>query len=106
MALPTAAEAGRRMAQYLLQNQFMLVLDLQVLEHVFVSPGVQALLGCPPADFILAWLYSRVHPDDAPLLGQATSSPPTTACATRPANTCACCATTFRSTSAPMVRPP
>lgn len=69
----SATEAGRRMAQYLLQNQFMLIVDLRLVEHIFVSPGVQVLLGCPVADFSLAWLYSRVHPDDAALLGQATA---------------------------------
>jgi DNA-binding CsgD family transcriptional regulator len=69
----SAAEAGRRMAQYLLKNQFMLIIDLQLVEHIFASPGVQVLLGCPPADFSVAWLYSRVHPDDAALMGQATA---------------------------------
>ena len=69
----SAVAAGRQMAQYLFHNQFMLLIDLRVMQHLFVSPGVQALLGCPPADFSMAWLYSRVHPDDADLLGQATA---------------------------------
>jgi DNA-binding CsgD family transcriptional regulator len=69
----SAVAAGRQMAQYLFHNQFMLLIDLRVMHHLFVSPGVQALLGCPPADFSLTWLYSRVHPDDADLLGKATA---------------------------------
>lgn len=61
------------MAQYLLHNQFMLILDLRVMEHIFVSPGVEALLGSPAANFSMTWLYSCVHPDDADLMARATA---------------------------------
>lgn len=66
-----AADAGRQMARYILQTQFLLISDLRLLEAIFVSPGIERLLGCPVAEFSLGWLYSRIHPDDAPLVGQA-----------------------------------
>ncbi|WP_019946761.1 helix-turn-helix transcriptional regulator [Hymenobacter aerophilus] len=61
------------MGRHLLYTQFMLVAQLPELQVHFCSPGVQNLLGCPPAEFSFEWLYSRMHPDDAPLVAEATA---------------------------------
>ncbi|SMB88088.1 transcriptional regulator, LuxR family [Hymenobacter roseosalivarius DSM 11622] len=76
IALPpaeTVREAVEALGQHLLRTQFMLVTQLPELQVHFCSPGVETLLGCPPAEFSFEWLYARMHPDDGPLVAEATA---------------------------------
>lgn len=66
-------EAARRFGQQLLRTQFLLLYRVPDLEALYCSAGVETLLGCPPAEFSFEWLYSRVHPDDAALVAEATA---------------------------------
>lgn len=66
-------QVAAALGQHLLRTQFLLVARLPDLQVLFCSPGVEHLLGCAPADFSFEWLYSRMHPDDAPLVAEATA---------------------------------
>lgn len=57
----------------LLANQFAYVYDHQAQALEFVSVGLAPLLGeVPPADELMpAWLFARLHPDDAASVMQA-----------------------------------
>ena len=65
--------AAAALGQHLLRTQFLLVARLPGLQVLFCSAGVEHLLGCESAAFSLEWLYSRMHPDDAPLVAEATA---------------------------------
>jgi DNA-binding CsgD family transcriptional regulator len=73
--LPESAieEAVREFGRFLLRTQFLLVYRVPELHTLFCSPGVMPLLGCHPDEFSFEWLYSRVHPDDALLVAEATA---------------------------------
>lgn len=73
LAAADGATSARQMAAMLLQTQFMCAYDVRAEQLVFVSPGVETLLGQPVTGFSLEWLYARVHPDEAVLIAQATA---------------------------------
>lgn len=64
---------GERFAATLLATQFVYVYDHGAAALVFLSAGVQALLGeRPHAQAVTeAWFQARLHPDDAPAVAQA-----------------------------------
>lgn len=69
----TVQQTAAALGQHLLRTQFLLVGRLPDLRVLFCSPGVEYLLGCRSADFSFEWLYARMHPDDAPLVAEATA---------------------------------
>jgi len=68
-----ALDAASAVAEHILSKQFLLAYDVRAQHTIFVSAGVQLLLGILPDDFSLEDLYARMHPDDAPLVAQATA---------------------------------
>ncbi|MFD2785641.1 LuxR C-terminal-related transcriptional regulator [Hymenobacter rubripertinctus] len=69
----TIQEAARQFGRQVLKTQFLLLYKVPDLEALYCSPGVETLLGCSPAEFSFEWLYTRVHPDDATLVAEATA---------------------------------
>ncbi|GAA4503753.1 hypothetical protein GCM10023172_29190 [Hymenobacter ginsengisoli] len=71
-ALPTRA-LQQQLAAILLTSQFAYVYDLPSQSLVFVSAGVEVLLGERPApdELTLDWFAARLHPDDAAAVAQA-----------------------------------
>jgi DNA-binding CsgD family transcriptional regulator len=67
-----AGEAIRDLARQMLLNQFVLIYDVRAQQPVFVSAGIERVLGYPAAEFSLERLYQQIHPDDAALVGRAT----------------------------------
>lgn len=72
-ALSARAGLAQQLAAILLTNQFAYVYDLPSQSLVFVSAGVEVLLGERPApdELTLDWFAARLHPDDAAAVGQA-----------------------------------
>ena len=79
VALPAGAgptpsvDFERVLATALLTAQFAYVYDHVARELVFVSAGLEPLLGeCPAAaEVTMPWFVARVHPADAPAVAQA-----------------------------------
>jgi DNA-binding CsgD family transcriptional regulator len=69
----SALDAASAVAEHMLSKQFSMAYDVRVQQTIFVSAGVQLLLGIQPEAFSLEDLYARMHPDDAPLVAQATA---------------------------------
>ncbi len=75
---PTAAPAtdaaaqGRLLATTLLDTQGLYVYDHRAKEMLFVSPGVERLLGLPAASFTMESHYNLIHPDDCSVVTEAT----------------------------------
>ncbi|HEX8425701.1 helix-turn-helix transcriptional regulator [Hymenobacter sp.] len=67
-----AAEAVRELARQMLLNQFVLIYDVRAQQPVFVSAGIERVLGYPAADFSLERLYQDIHPNDAATVGRGT----------------------------------
>jgi hypothetical protein len=67
-----ASEAVRDLARQMLLNQFVFIYDVRAQQAVFVSAGIERVLGYPAAEFSLERLYQEIHPDDAALVGRAT----------------------------------
>ena len=66
-----AAESGRRLAAQLLQHQGLYVSDHRASVMVYVSEGIERLLGHSAADFA-AGQYALIHPEDLPLVTAVT----------------------------------
>ena len=73
VTLSTAAAAEQQLAATLLTTKFVYVYDYLSQALVFVSAGVEQLLGERPAATALTldWFARRLHPDDAPAVAQA-----------------------------------
>jgi hypothetical protein len=67
-----AGEAIRELARQMLLNQFVFIYDVRAQQPVFVSAGIERVLGYPAADFTLEHFYQQIHPDDAAIVGRAT----------------------------------
>lgn len=67
-----AADAVRELARQMLLNQFVFIYDVRAQREVFVSAGIERVLGYAPADFSLERLYQDIHPADAAAVGRAT----------------------------------
>lgn len=70
---PSPIDFEQVLATALLTTQFAYVYDHTAQELVFVSAGIELLLGEAPAAtaFTTHWLAARVHPADAPAVAQA-----------------------------------
>ncbi len=66
-----AADLGRQLARQLAQHQGLYVSDHRAGVMVYVSAGVERLLGHPAATFA-ARQYELIHPDDLPVMAAAT----------------------------------
>ncbi|UOR00206.1 LuxR C-terminal-related transcriptional regulator (plasmid) [Hymenobacter sp. 5317J-9] len=73
-AAPTQLASGamRELSRQMLLNQFIFIHDVRAQQPVFVSAGIERVLGCPAADFSVEWLYQSIHPDDVAAVGRAT----------------------------------
>lgn len=67
-----AASLARRLAEVLLTTQFLYVRDYRAGVMLFISPGVERVLGYPAADIDFDRLYALIHPDDRALVTEAT----------------------------------
>ena len=65
-------DAVRELARQMLLNQFVFVYDVRAQQAVFVSAGIERVLGYAPGEFSLERLYQDIHPDDAAAVGRAT----------------------------------
>ena len=70
----TVERIAQQLAQSPLVGRFSYIYDYRVQALLFVSKGIEAVLGAPsPAQAqTLEWLYDRVHPDDAAQVAQAS----------------------------------
>ena len=66
-----AAELGRRLASQLLRHQGLYVSDHRANAMVYVSEGMERLLGHSAAEFA-AGQYVFIHPEDLPVVTAAT----------------------------------
>lgn len=66
------AELGRELARTLLHTQGLYVYDHRAKTTLYVSAGVERLLGYPAAGFTPNFHYSCIHPDDLPIVTEAT----------------------------------
>ncbi|QKG55829.1 PAS domain-containing protein [Hymenobacter sp. BRD128] len=66
------AEAVRDLARQMLLNQFVFIYDVRAQQPVFVSAGIERVLGYPADEFNLEHFYNQIHPADAALVGRAT----------------------------------
>lgn len=71
--VPPAAvvDAAQAIACHLLRTQFLLAYDARAQQTLFISPGVELLLGLRAEEVTLEALDKRMHPDDAPFVGEA-----------------------------------
>ena len=69
----SAADAARAVTEHILSKQFLLAYDVRAQQTVFIGAGVEMVLGIQPQAFSMEALYKRLHPDDAPLVAQATA---------------------------------
>lgn len=67
-----AAEHGKQLAAALLHTQGLYVYDHRAKLTLFVSPGVERLLGYTADEFTMAFHYAVIHPDDLPIVTEAT----------------------------------
>ena len=67
------ADAAHAISSHLLRTQFLLACDVRAQQILFVGPGVEPLLGLQAEDVTLEALDERMHPDDAPYVGEATA---------------------------------
>jgi DNA-binding CsgD family transcriptional regulator len=71
-------EAVQALAQQLaeapLLARFAYIYDYRLRKPLFVSTGLERLLGAAPPDPLqtVEWLYDRLHPDDAPVVAQSS----------------------------------
>lgn len=68
---PNAA-LGRRLAAALLHPQGLYLHDHRARRMLFVSPGIERLLGYPLAAYTIDFLGGLIHPDDLPIVTEAT----------------------------------
>ena len=66
------AALGQRLAATLLATQGLYIFDHRAKQTLFVSAGVERLLGYPAACFTMAFHYGLIHPDDLPIVTEAT----------------------------------
>jgi DNA-binding CsgD family transcriptional regulator len=68
----TAVALGQQLATALLHLQGLCVFDHRAKQTSFVSAGIERLLGYSPAEFTADFHYSQIHPDDWPIVSEAT----------------------------------
>ncbi|MBJ6107845.1 PAS domain-containing protein [Hymenobacter sp. BT523] len=56
----------------MLLNQFVFIHDVRAQQPVFVSAGIERVLGYPATEFSVTRLYQSIHPDDVAAVGRAT----------------------------------
>ncbi|GAA4503750.1 hypothetical protein GCM10023172_29180 [Hymenobacter ginsengisoli] len=68
------SDMAAQLARTPLIGRFSYIYDYRVRALLFVSQGIEEVLGAsPPSDRqTVEWLYDRVHPDDAPQVAQAS----------------------------------
>ena len=69
---PTGITWGRQLAQLMLGNQGVYIYDHRARAMCFVSEGVERLMGLPAAEFTGEQHFAHVHPDDLPIVQEAT----------------------------------
>lgn len=55
-----------------LNNQFYVISQFPTFSIAYISPGIKQLLGISPNSFSMKTFYSRIHPDDYPVVLMAT----------------------------------
>ncbi|WP_201980118.1 LuxR C-terminal-related transcriptional regulator [Hymenobacter rubidus] len=68
----TAVALGQQLALALFHLQGLCVFDHRAKQTSFVSTGVERLLGYSAEEFTTDFHYSQIHPDDAPIVTEAT----------------------------------
>ncbi|TGE23816.1 hypothetical protein E5K00_00955 [Hymenobacter aquaticus] len=67
-----AMEVGQRLASAILHTQGVYVYDIRAKLTLFVSAGVERMLGYPSTDFTTDFHYALIHPDDLPIVTEAS----------------------------------
>ena len=69
---PAGAAWGRRLAEIMLSSQGVYVYDHRARSMCFVSEGVERLTGLSAAEFTGEAHFAHVHPEDLPIVQEAT----------------------------------
>lgn len=69
---PTGSSWGRQLAQVMLGSQGVYVYDHRARAMCFVSEGVERLTGLPATEFTGERHFALIHPDDLPIVQEAT----------------------------------